>query len=65
MKAKVIETALFFWGSFFAYFKNYNTSTFLFLALVVLLTAHLIYKETTANKKGETRNEKYRQANNH
>lgn len=52
MKASVIETALFFWGLFFAYFKNYNTSTFLFLALVVLLTAHLIYKETTADKKG-------------
>lgn len=52
MKASVIETALFFWGSFFAYFKNYNTSTALFLALVVLLAAHLIYKETTADKKG-------------
>lgn len=57
MKANVIETALFFWGSFFAYFKNYNTSTFLFLALAVLLTAHLIYKETTADKKGFNGNE--------
>lgn len=51
MKAKVIETALFFWGLFFAYFKNYNTSTALFLALAVLLALHLAYK-TTADKKG-------------
>lgn len=49
MKAWHIESIMFIVGSFFAYFQNYDTSTALYLGLIVLLTTHLVYKAYSAD----------------